>query len=348
MKIEKKKAPIRIGLYFVYIICLVTLVTLLNHISSLGVTSYNDNAAELGGTKISRRPFVSVIIPVYNSEKFIRRCIKSLLYQTLTQIEFIFVDDCGTDKSVEIIREYMASDPRIKLLRNSRNMGAGESRNAGMSVASGLYLGTVDPDDWISKDFYDALFKAASQGNYDIAKSLLYIKKRGKYKLYKLNNKMKRGLAAGAKIFEVFHFQQTTAIYRKAIFDAHPLARYGNTSTSEDATFLTKFSFYAKNITFTDNGRYYYERFSDSLSNSKPTAAIAQAELDAANQRLDFLVSNAAPGSYKVFLNLTQKKLTEKYKTFLTIENEIPSKEFMKVKSRFTNTFNKITNLSKL
>lgn len=110
---------------------------------------------------------VSVIIPVYNCEKYIRECIESLINQTLKECEFIFVNDGSIDKSKEIIEEYAKKDNRIKLI-NQKNSGVSVARNIGLKNAVGEYIGFVDGDDYIDKYYYEKLYNAAVKNNCDI------------------------------------------------------------------------------------------------------------------------------------------------------------------------------------
>ena len=114
---------------------------------------------------------ISVILPVYNVEKYIEKCIQSLLDQTLKDVEFIFVDDCSPDNSVEIIKRY--NDPRIKLIRHNVNKYTAEARNTGVKAATGEYIAFLDPDDYIENNFLERLYDLAKKNNADIAKGLI-------------------------------------------------------------------------------------------------------------------------------------------------------------------------------
>lgn len=96
---------------------------------------------------------VSIIVPVYNGEKLLKRCLKSLLNQTLQDIEIICVNDGSTDNSVKIIKKYL--DSRLKLINNNINSGLSVSRNKGMEIATGEYVGFVDCDDWVDNDYFE-------------------------------------------------------------------------------------------------------------------------------------------------------------------------------------------------
>lgn len=111
---------------------------------------------------------VSVIIPNYNYAKYIRSAIASLQSQTLKEIEIIVVDDCSSDKSVEIVREMQQKDPRIKLIVNERNSGAGESRNVGIAAATGEYIRFLDADDTMNKDVLETMYTTAVDNGVNI------------------------------------------------------------------------------------------------------------------------------------------------------------------------------------
>lgn len=110
---------------------------------------------------------VSVIIPVYNSEQYLKECIESLLTQTLTHCEFIFVNDGSQDNSQAIIESYQKNDTRIVLFQQE-NQGVSAARNKGLSEAIGQYVGFVDADDYLELDFYQTLYDKAILENLDI------------------------------------------------------------------------------------------------------------------------------------------------------------------------------------
>lgn len=111
---------------------------------------------------------VSVIIPVYNSEKFICKCLDSVLAQTLQDIEVICVDDASTDKSYEILGEYANRDNRIVLLRNLVNGGLSRTRNHALGYARGEYIQFVDSDDFIEPDLLEENYKLSKEKELDV------------------------------------------------------------------------------------------------------------------------------------------------------------------------------------
>lgn len=111
---------------------------------------------------------VSVIVPVFNVETYLPKCLDSILNQTLTDIEVICIDDCSSDNSYEILKEYQTKDSRLKCYRNEKNIGQGLTRNKGIDIAQGEYIAFVDSDDWIELDMYESLYKASYLHKYDL------------------------------------------------------------------------------------------------------------------------------------------------------------------------------------
>lgn len=108
---------------------------------------------------------VSVIIPAYNTENYIAKAINSALSQTLTNIEVIVVDDCSTDDTVKVVQSI--NDPRLKLILNSKNMGAGGARNRAIASAQGKWVAVLDSDDWYAAQRLEVLVDVAEQQQVD-------------------------------------------------------------------------------------------------------------------------------------------------------------------------------------
>lgn len=125
------------------------------------------------GNNMSDEIKVSIIIPVYNTEKYLRQCLKSVINQTLREIEIICVDDGSTDGSPRILAEYALKDERIRVIRKE-NGGLVSARKAGVAAANGQYIGFVDSDDWIEPDMYANLYAWANQYQCDIVATGLF------------------------------------------------------------------------------------------------------------------------------------------------------------------------------
>lgn len=126
---------------------------------------------------------ISVIVPVYNVEKYLSRCLKSILGQTFQNFEIICVDDCSEDSCRSILESFRKKDSRIKIITNERNSGLGQTRDNGLMQAQGEYVVFVDSDDQIKKDFLETMYREIKNGNYDIVTGGYILVKRGTKKI---------------------------------------------------------------------------------------------------------------------------------------------------------------------
>jgi glycosyltransferase involved in cell wall biosynthesis len=111
---------------------------------------------------------VSVVVPVYNCERLLKRCLESLVNQTLKDIEIICINDGSTDSSLKILQEFQEKDDRIILIDKS-NEGQSKARNIGIDLAKGEFIAFVDADDWVDLYFYENLYNCANWYNADVA-----------------------------------------------------------------------------------------------------------------------------------------------------------------------------------
>lgn len=110
---------------------------------------------------------ISIVIPIYNAEDHLQRCVDSVLNQTEKNIEIILVDDGSKDNSIEICKNYLNQDKRVQLI-HQENSGVSAARNRGIEQACGEYIGFIDSDDWIEPNMYECLLREANQASADI------------------------------------------------------------------------------------------------------------------------------------------------------------------------------------
>lgn len=120
-------------------------------------------------------PKISIIIPIYNVAKYIEKCVYSLMEQTLDEIEYIFVNDCTPDNSIEILQKTLDRYPNrkasCKIVHHEKNKGLTSTRNTGLAIATGEYIAHCDSDDWVEKTMYEELYNKAKEENADIVYS---------------------------------------------------------------------------------------------------------------------------------------------------------------------------------
>ncbi|WP_323786430.1 glycosyltransferase family 2 protein [Thalassovita sp.] len=113
-------------------------------------------------------PKISVIIPIHGTERYVEKCVRSVMDQTLKDIEIICIDDCSPDNSAAIVEQLAATDDRIRLIRHERNLGLGGARNTGISEARAPYLASVDSDDYIRPEMMEKLWEGTGGGIADV------------------------------------------------------------------------------------------------------------------------------------------------------------------------------------
>ena len=113
---------------------------------------------------------ISIIVPVYNTEKYIKKCIDSILNQTYNNIELIIINDGSTDNSENIIKKIIKNKSNVKY-KKIKNSGVAHARNVGLDLVTGKYVGFIDSDDYISKDMYKELYETAIKEKSDIVTS---------------------------------------------------------------------------------------------------------------------------------------------------------------------------------
>lgn len=159
---------------------------------------------------------VSVIVPVYNTSRFLPQCVESLLNQTLRDVEFIFVDDGSTDNSVEILKLYQEKDKRITILQQ-KNLNAGVARNTGMKIATGKYIIFLDSDDYYDPTLLERAFSCAEKKQAEIVFFSHYLcdNKTGKLRKYpfRMRHGVFSGKSLGKTMFSAFHVAPWNKLY---------------------------------------------------------------------------------------------------------------------------------------
>ena len=211
---------------------------------------------------------VSIIIPVYNTEKYLRKCLDSVCNQTLQDIEIICVNDCSPDGSLEILKEYASNDNRIKIINFTENKGVAVARNTAIEQAKGEYIGFVDSDDYVDLDFYEKLYNASNNGEFDIVKGALkelFIEKGTITRDFlDINQKIQE---TNDKLFFCTYF--SSAIFQRNLLCKNYIRFPEYLINGEDGVFLLECVLYAKNIYVISETIYYYCRHNDSANSQE-------------------------------------------------------------------------------
>lgn len=223
---------------------------------------------------------LSIVVPVYNVSEWLPVCMDSILGQTWENFELICVDDGSTDNSLQLLYEYSQLDSRVKVI-HKENGGLVSARKVGAQCARGVYIGVVDSDDWVDRDLFEKLMKAALQRDADVVtsghikeyeKSTVVYKEKMSAGLYEGENIKKRFLPNIIGIDEFFSPRLTFTIwgkvYRADIYKKYQLLVPDEITMAEDAACLYPIFLNAKKICVLGGEGYHYRVRSSSMSNT--------------------------------------------------------------------------------
>lgn len=155
---------------------------------------------------------VSVIIPVYNVEKYIERCLESVIHQTLKEIEIIIINDGSKDNSSKKIEKFLG-DKRVIYVK-TENKGLSAARNRGLKIAKGEYIGFVDSDDYIDLDFYEKLYKRIKETNADIAAASI-VRHHGTFEKWRVNYDLNKTTTDKNEMFKLVKYPNQSYVWNK-------------------------------------------------------------------------------------------------------------------------------------
>lgn len=215
-------------------------------------------------------PKVSIIIPVYNTEKYLPECLDSLLKQSLTEIEIICFNDASTDSSLEILQRYAEKDNRIVIINSPINVKQGSGRNEGIRASRAPFIMFVDPDDWVAPNFVEKYYLTAVNTNSDIVTGN-YVSVMGSQREemrfwtqedYSSTDKIK---ALNLKCYVPFCMN----IYRRELFFQNHLFFPEYIQLGEDRVLASALFLAAKKIAKIEDCLYFYRHHSESTSRKK-------------------------------------------------------------------------------
>ena len=265
-------------------------------------------------------PKVSVIVPCYNVEQYVAKCLSALCGQTLKDIEIICIDDKSTDNTLQILQEFASKDDRVKLFELSKNSGVAVARNTGLNAVSGEYIGFVDPDDYVDLDFYEKLYTKAVETSADIIRGNVLVTdaKNGTEESHWFNNR---------KIV-LYNFSSAfwSAIYKRNVIQDNNILFPVGIVVAEDSVFLTRVTLKAKKMYAEDSVNYHYlYRRENSLDSGRLTRVKALSNIKAFKLILeDVLNAKLSKHDFKKYLrhHVIERCLYEMSKDYECIETQ--------------------------
>ena len=216
-------------------------------------------------------PLISVIIPVYNVEKYLHECVDSILAQTYTNLEIILVDDGSTDASGKICDEYAAKDLRIRVIHQV-NQGVSAARNAGIRAATSSLISFVDGDDWTDKRFVETLYNTLEQHSTQVAcVGYCEVDKQGSHPVSVLTHAQQTEVVSGIKAVEMgfapLGFFAWNKLFVKTLFEK---IKFPQGSLFEDMATVSKLFLETDKVAITNDALYYYNRLNtDSITKKR-------------------------------------------------------------------------------
>lgn len=228
---------------------------------------------------------VSVIVPIYNAENFIYRCVNSILMQTLKELQIILINDGSTDNTKKIIEQFADQDSRIVLI-NQINSGVSVARNKGLEMAHGEFVAFVDADDWIESNMLEDLYRHANMNHSDltICNVIVYESNTIPYRRLEFSDG-NYSLNQSRDYFfrELMSFKYDNAnwnkLYRNSIIKKNKLNFSVQMTLWEDLLFNLQYSIWAEKVTFVDKSLYNYSIHGEGLSSGSCLKMIVQFNL---------------------------------------------------------------------
>lgn len=275
---------------------------------------------------------ISIIMPVYNLEKYIRKSIESILNQNLKEIELIIINDGSSDNTGEICKEYLKKDKRIKLIE-IKNSGQAFARNKGLEIAKGEYIGFVDGDDFIEEVMYEEMYNCCIYNNSDICIiGLREINERGQCISEYIPQKI--DLAEVLK-----RAYPCNKLIRRNLFMDNNL-KFISGKYYEDVELIPKLCIKAKNISIINKIGYNYLKRNGSTTQIRDNKILDN--LWAYTRIKEYLVSE---GIYNLYIDDFSKSVNDFKKYYCRILYDYPTKFLIKNSIKIIRNFNKIGSL---
>lgn len=272
---------------------------------------------------------ISVVVPVYNVEKYLCRCIDSIVYQTYKKLEIILVDDGSTDDSGNICDFYSKQDKRIKVI-HKKNGGLSDARNTGIKKAKGKYITFIDSDDFINKHYISILYNNLIKYNADISccNFKIFNNKLPRYDIIQRKEKLVNLFNSEDAINNMFYEKQinnsaSCKIYKTSLFKNifYPLDIY-----FEDMATTYRIFQKAKIITFIDDGLYYYYQRNDSilhqinmkkLNDLKYVISYINDDLGATDKYKKSILARTINAYFYIYRNVKDAEIKKESKNFI-------------------------------
>lgn len=265
-------------------------------------------------------PKISVIVPVYNAEKYIEQCARTLFEQTLDNIEYIFVNDCTSDNSISILEDVINKYPnrfnQVKIIHHKQNQGQAGARNTGMQAMSGEYMIHCDPDDWVELDMYELMYNKAIETDADIITCNWILE----YQQQQIFQDLTYATTPRDSLLQCkYNPSLVNKLIRAEIIRRNSIYPYQNINCGEDLNVSIRALFYSKTISHLNIYPYHYRMHLSSITHNDHKRLFYEAHKPNAEKLCNFLKTN---GGDEFRITSMYIKFIEKYGLISTSCND--------------------------
>lgn len=226
---------------------------------------------------------ISVIIPIYKVEQYIEKCARSLFEQTLSSIEFIFVDDCSPDNSINILQsvlnKYPDKIPHTKIIHHNINRGIAAVRNSGTAIAQGKYIIGCDGDDWVEPNMYESMYKKAQQTKADIVIcDWMQVYQNSSKRIY-VNPPANNMDCIAALLSGRMHGSVCNKLVKRELYTKYNIVYIEGVNYCEDLFVTYKLFYYAHSIAYINQPFYNYRQINPNSYTSSKLSQSSQSGL---------------------------------------------------------------------
>lgn len=249
---------------------------------------------------------ISIIVPVFNTEKYLDKCIQSILGQTYSNIELLLIDDGSTDSSGAICDKYVTQDSRVRVFHKP-NEGVSIARNWGLDNAKGEWITFVDSDDWIDTDMYEEMYNAVMQNKADMVSCDLLMEHKDYSRIFSYNNKYDdHQLMYDCLVpISVEYFAMCNKLVSREVYDRGGIRASIGPNMWEDVELMTKIRYFSKSSCVINKPFYHYNRMNESsITSTLKVLSRVEGQVERVKEIERFFIKQGEDNKFKHFISL--------------------------------------------